>query len=97
MFVRKKKNSRGRVSIQILKKIDRVNKVIKTTGSSADSVEIDHLYHKVLHERPRLYGATFLDPTSEPKISELSNDSVRLICPELVFSRIFQHIGFDAI
>jgi transposase len=97
MFVRKKKNRSGSVSIQIIKKIDRVNKVIKTIGSSSNPAEIDLLYHKALYELPRLYGATLFDPPSEPNISELTNDNVRVIGPELVFSRIFNHIGFNAI
>ena len=97
MFIRKKKNRSGSISIQIIKKIDRINKVIKTIGSSSDPAEIDLLYHKALYEMPRLYGTTLFDPPSEPKVSELSNDNVRVIGPELVFSRIFNHIGFNAI
>ena len=89
MFIRKKRNRSGTVSVQIIKKIDRVNKVIKTIGSSSDPAEIDLLYHKALYEMPRLYGATLFDPPSEPKISELTNDNIRVIGPELVFSRIF--------
>ena len=97
MFIRKKKNRSGTVSVQIIKKIDRINKVIKTIGSSSDPAEIDLLYHKALYEMPRLYGATLYDPPSEPKISELTNDNIRVIGPELVFNRIFNHIGFNAI
>jgi len=97
MFVRKKKNKSGSVSIQIIKKIDRVNKVIKTIGSSSDPSEIDLLYQKALYEMPRLYGATLFDPANEPRVSELSNDNISVVGPELVFSRIFDHIGFNMI
>jgi transposase len=97
MFVRKKKNRSGSVSIQIIKKIDRVNKVIKTVGSSSDPAEIDLLYHKALYEMPRLYGSTLFDAPVEPKVSELSNDNIRVIGPELIFSKIFNYIGFNAI
>jgi hypothetical protein len=98
MFVRKKKNRSGSVSIQIIKKIDRINKVVKTIGSSADPAEIDLLYHKALYEMPRLYGATLFDPPVEPEISELTNDNIRVVGPELVFSKIFNPnyaIGFS--
>lgn len=71
--------------------------VIKTIGSSKDSHEINRLYHKALHELPRLYGATLFDQIQEPEISELSNDNIRVVGPELVFGKIFQHIGFSAI
>ncbi|ASB50222.1 transposase [Alkalitalea saponilacus] len=97
MFVRKKKNRSGSVSIQIIKKINRVNKIVKTIGSSKDPVEIDRLFQKGLYELPRLHGATLFDQIHEPNIGELSNDNIRVVGPELVFGRIFQHIGFSVI
>ena len=97
MFVRKKKNRTGSISIQIIKKINRVNKVIKTIGSSKDPDEINRLYHKGLYELPRLFGATLFDQVQEPDISELNNDNIRIVGPELVFGKIFHHIGFTAI
>jgi len=95
--VRKKKNRSGSVSIQIIKKINRVNKVVKTIGSSKDPVEIDCLFQKGLYELPRLYGSTLFDQIQEPNICELCNDNIRVVGPELVFGRIFQHIGFSVI
>jgi transposase len=97
MFVRKKKNRSGSVSIQIIKKINRTNKVIKTIGSSSDPQEIDRLFQKGLHELPRLFGSTLFDDINEPGIGQLSNDNIRVVGPELVFGRIFHHIGFSAI
>lgn len=97
MFVRKKRNKSGSTSIQILKKINRSNKVLKTIGSSSEPEEIEFLYQKALYELPRLYGATLFDPVIEPKVSELNNDDIRIIGPELVFGRIFNHIGFSQI
>lgn len=43
MFIRKKRNSSGSVSIQILKKVNRRNILIKTVGSSKDKNEIELL------------------------------------------------------
>jgi transposase len=97
MFVRKKKNRSGSISIQIIKKINRTNKVIKTIGSSKDPDEINRLFHKGLYELPRLFGATLFDEIIEPEISDLSNDNIRVIGPELVFGKIFHHIGFSTI
>lgn len=97
MFVRKKKNRSGSVSIQIIKKINRTNKVIKTIGSSGDPQEIDRLFQKGLHELPRLFGSTLFDDINEPGIGQLSNDNIRVVGPELIFGRIFHHIGFSAI
>jgi transposase len=97
MFVRKKKNSSGSISIQIIKKINGINKVIRTVGSSSNSDEINRLYQKGLYDLPRLYGATLFDHLQEPELSQLSNDNIRIIGPELIFGKIFHHIGFSAI
>lgn len=70
---------------------------MKTIGSSSDPTEIDRLYHQALYEMPRLFGSTLFDPPQEADISELSNDNVRIVGPELVFGRIFNHIGFNRI
>jgi len=82
------------MSIQIIQKINRSNKVLKTIGSSSNPEEIERLYQKALYEMPRLYGATLFDVTDEPKISELSNDAIRIVGPDLIFGRIFEKIGF---
>jgi len=97
MFVRKKKNRSGSVSIQIIQKVNRLNKVIKTIGSSSNPNEIESLYHKALYEMPRLYGSTLFDPPQEVDIKDLSNDNIRVVGPDLVFGRIFNHIGFNKI
>lgn len=97
MFVRKKKNRSGSISVQIIKKINRINKVLKTIGSTSDLQEVERLYQKALYEMPRLYGATLFDIIEEPKISELNNDNIRVIGPELIFGKIFNHIGFNQI
>jgi len=74
MFVRKKKNRSGSISIQIVKKINRSNKVIKSIGSSKDPDEVERLFQKGLYELPRLFGATLFDDIKEPQINQLNND-----------------------
>lgn len=97
MFVRKKNNRSGSVSIQIIKKINRINKVVKTIGSSKDPNEINRLFEKGLYELPRLFGATLFDDIKEPEIGQLTNDNIRVVGPEIVFGKIFDHIGFSVI
>ena len=46
MFVRKKINSSGSISVQILEKTNRTNKLIQTVGSSKDEIEIERLYNR---------------------------------------------------
>ena len=97
MFIRKKKNKSGSVSIQIIQKINRSNRVIRTIGSSKDTDEIEKLYLQALYELPRLFGPTLFDTEVKPDITELSNDSIQIIGPELIFGRIYDKIGFGAI
>ena len=44
MFVRKKQNKSGLISIQVIDKSTGKYKLVKTVGSSADIVEVDSLY-----------------------------------------------------
>jgi transposase len=97
MFVRKKKNKSGSVSIQIVNKVNRSNKVLKTVGSSSDPAQIERLYQAALYQMPRLYGATLFDRFDEPAISELGNDSIRIIGPELIFGSIYDKVGYSCI
>lgn len=85
MFVRKKKNKSGSVSIQIIDKVDRKNKILETIGCSSKIEEIELLYQQALRELLNYYGPTLFDKDYEPQISELSNDSIRVIGPEQVF------------
>lgn len=95
MFVRKKHNKSGSVSIQIIKKINRSNKVLKTVGSSSDPVEIEKLYQKALYEMPRLYGGTLFDNPYSTTLNDLNNDSIRVCGPDIIFGRIYDYIGFN--
>ena len=61
MFIRKKRNSSGSVSIQILKKVNRRNILIKTVGSSKDKNEIELLYEEALKLIPELTNQPILD------------------------------------
>ena len=99
MFVRKKKNKSGSVSIQIIQKHQGRYKVIRTIGSSDNPIEVDRLYHEGLKVIPHLFNQTTLytPPIGLPEITELGNDDIRVVGPELIFGRIFDSIGFNQI
>ena len=99
MFIRKKKNRSGNISIQIIQKQHGKYVVIKTLGTSGDEEEIDRLYKQAQEAIPRLFNqiTLFDDPVSLPRVDEVGNDDVRVVGPELVFGRIFDHIGFNQI
>ena len=99
MFVRKKKNRSGSTSIQIIQKQKGKYKVIKTIGSSSDRAEIEAMYQEAIACLPGLYNQLnlFDSKVSSIDIKELNNDQIRVIGPELVLGKIFNHIGFDRI
>lgn len=102
MFVRQKKNKSGSVSVQIISKSYGKYKVIQTLGSSADQKTILGLVLKAKQEIRNLEMAPSLfilekDILLETFLSEVENAQIRTIGPELVFGRIFDHIGFNAI
>lgn len=100
LFVRKKRNKSGAVSIQIIDKSSGSYRVVKTVGSSADPEQIKNLYHQGLELVPKLLGQTslgFADHADKTFADTLKNSirSHRLIGPELLLGRIFEEIGFN--
>ena len=61
MFIRKKRNASGSVSVQIIEKIGRNNKIVQTIGSSKDIDEIEVLYQEGLKLIPQLTKQPLLD------------------------------------
>ena len=99
MFIRKKKNRSGSISIQIIQKQQGKYVVIKTLGTSNEEEDIDRLYKQAQEAIPRLFNqiTLFDDPLELPRVDELNNDDIRVIGPELIFGRIFDHVGFSKI
>ena len=56
MFVRRKRNASGSFSVQIIRKVGRINKVVKTLGSSSDESELYTLERQAKLEIDRLKG-----------------------------------------
>lgn len=102
MFVRKKKNKSGSVSVQIISKSQGKYKVIKSLGSSSDQNVIFGLELKAKQEILRLESNPSLfifekDTLIESFLSEVQNAQIRTIGPELVFGKVFDCIGFNII
>lgn len=102
MFVRKKPNKSGVISVQIIDKSSGKYVVRQTVGSSADPGEIAFLEKKA---KQQIQGIT--KQTSLPFYKEAERefvdtflnhlDSFSLVGPELLLGRIFDQIGFNAI
>ncbi len=102
MFVRKKKNKSGIVSVQIIDKSTGKYTVVQTVGSSSVVHEIDYLFKKGQKEILRIQEQYSLNFDQEKEIAFVdtfmeSIASISLIGPELLLGRIFDEIGFNEI
>lgn len=102
MFVRKKPNKSGLVSIQIIDKSSGKYVVRQTVGSSSDPTEITFLIKKAKQQILTLSKQSTLpfDKVAELEFVDIfvnHLDSFSLIGPELLLGRIFDEIGFNVI
>jgi hypothetical protein len=95
MFVRKKKNSSGSVSVQIIEKTHGKYKVVETIGCSKDKNEINKFFHlgeqKIKELEPNLFDAVEKEEKKHQFIS-LRNDQIVPIGDELFFGKIYDQI-----
>ena len=102
MFLREKKNSSGSVSVQIISKSSGKYKVVKTVGSSSNEQEILRLTYLGKQEieriscQPKLFVSEN-DTIVDQVFSALNNANIRTVGPEIIFGKIYDHIGFNAI
>jgi hypothetical protein len=104
MFVRKKRNRSGSISIQIISKEDKKYRVIENVGSSKDHDEVKRL---VSEARNRIHfpanQVTLFSMLSETDVAiknfleNMTNLQVRTIGPEIIFGVLFDRFGFNAI
>lgn len=105
MFVRKIKNRSGSTSIQIIDKSNKQYKIVETVGVSKKPKEIQELYNLAKYRLKYNYIKE-LNLFKEEKqeigiiqnfISNLSNNDISIIGPELIIGKIFNEIGFNTI
>lgn len=102
MFIRKKTNKSGVISVQIIDKSSGKYRMVKTVGSSDKPEEIASL---LLQGREMLsvlqrQGSFNFDITEERKLVDLffkGIDELRLVGPELLLGKLFDQIGFNQI
>lgn len=102
MFVRKKPNKSGVISIQIIDKSSGSYEVLRTVGSSADPDTVNRLYREARHEISQLSGQQQFnfDKNREKELVELffhHIEAMELAGPELLLGKLFDEIGFNAI
>ena len=102
MYIREVKNRSGSISVQIISKASGRYCVIKTVGCATHRHEIDHLRTLAgqeierLESQPKLFKSEH-DELIEVAFSSLFNSSISAVGPELIFGRIYDHIGFGGI
>lgn len=105
MFVRKKKNPSGIISIQIIDKSKGRYHVVKTIGSSSDASTIESLYLQGKKWLSNYLGEQDIFDVHDKSIEErqftehlLSNiENILLNGVQLILNRVFKSTGFDAI
>jgi transposase len=100
MFVRKKPNKSGLVSVQIIDKSQGKYKVVKTVGSSSDPDEIERLMVLGKDQARQLVGLQEIDFTNHREVFEQVLSSItshRLVGVKYVLGKIFDEIGFGQI
>lgn len=102
MFIRKKKNISGSISVQILEKQGRKNKLIKSIGVSKDEGRIGLLVRKAYLEISKIQKQEVLDfdySQNDKNIFNFVDENIRIysVGANLVLGSIFDSIGFNKI
>lgn len=100
MFVRKKRNTSGVVSIQVIDKSGGSFRVVKTMGSSSEKARIEELYVQGLQWISAYAGQKQLDFTDERQLFDRFLSGIRQISvsgTELLLGKLFDQIGFGHI
>ena len=100
MFVRKKKNRSGVISVQIIDKSTGKYKMIKTIGSSNDADQIEKLVKEGENWIKQKLGLLEFDFSNEKQKVEQFFESIEQITvhgTELLLGKLFDEIGFNQI
>ncbi|GHA49199.1 IS1634 family transposase [Salinimicrobium marinum] len=100
MFVRKKKNPSGKISVQVIDKSSGKYRVIHTAGNSADKEEINNLVKTAKSWITDRESTLELDFSNEKEQMELMLNSItelKRVGYDLLLGRIFDEIGFNQI
>jgi transposase len=99
MFVRKKQNKSGTLSIQIISKSSGKYRVVKTIGCARTKREEELMILLAKSELDRIQGhqPLFLDHDDivvESFVEGIANDHLQVVGTELILGRIYDKIGF---
>lgn len=99
MFIRRKKNKSGSTSVQLIQKVGRVNKLVKSIGVGTTEREIELLESIARFElenrlkQPSLFHEPE-DILIDSFVSTLYNEDITLEGPDLVFGSLYNQVGY---
>ena len=100
MFIRRKKNKSGLISVQIIDKSSGKYQVLKTIGSSFDANEVESLFNEAKHWMRDHSGQFEIDFQNERVLYSKFIKGIRQITIagiDLLLGKIFDEIGFNQI
>ena len=102
MFVRKKLNSSGSTSVQVIQKVRGKYKVVKTIGCATTQRKIESLSTLAKQEIEKRSSQQKLfdsenDEAVDKVFASLQNANIQTVGPEIIFGKIYDHIGFGVI
>ena len=100
MFIRKKLNKSGVISVQVISKINGKSKLIKTIGSSKDESVVEELVYKGNQYISTFGGQITFDFSDESSLIKSvfqHIDSHIEVGTDLLLGKIFDEIGFNVI
>lgn len=103
MFIRRKPNKTGSVSVQVIDKSGGCYRVLKSLGTGRSESELVNLEEKArlfILERQGLTNSLFSEPVDtsiEDFVSTLSNSHLQVAGPELIFGTLYDKIGYSSI
>ena len=102
MFIRKKQNKSGSISVQIISKSHGRYKIIDSVGIGRTAQEISNLMLKARALLKQHQGTLELftdeeDSQYESILGSITNDQIQVAGPELIYGRLFDKLGFGQI
>jgi transposase len=102
MFIRKKKNKSGSISVQIIDTSKKPNRLLKTIGATKDKNRLKELLkeaHQYLQTYTRQTEIKFDNNTDKQFLKNLKSglESIQMIGAELVLGKLYDEIGFNQI
>ncbi len=100
MFIRKNKNRSGSYSVQVIEKIGRRNKVIKSFGAARSEADIEILVKQAEFYIEQKKGQTSLftsqaDSVIEAFVNSIGNDDLRIVGPKIVLESIYHSMNYS--